>query len=155
MNTSNDDLSFSTGVERKADAAINGLLSHMPAGVTQLTVGGVTYQVADLVKVAREHVQPWKDIRAARAVERQVLQARPEDDPKLRKFLADLKYALSCVLGRDSEQLRNFGIAPSRRAKDLTAEEILARAEKAKLTRELRRQKAAAKNRRPETGTVA
>jgi hypothetical protein len=130
--------SFSTGVERVADAAIKGLQSAMPAGVTQLTVGKVTYTIADLVKLAEGLVKPWKDSRAAHAVIRQIAETRPEDHQKLSGFLADLKISLSSVLGRDSEELTTFGFIPQRRRKQLTAQELALRAAKAKLTRGLR-----------------
>lgn len=136
MNSPNQKQTFPTGLELKIETAIAGLLSHLPAGTTQLTVGGVTYQVADLVKHAEELVQPWRDIRGARSVVRQVIAARPVDEPKLRTFAEDLKYSLSTLLGRESEELRHFGFTPVRRRRKLTAEEQVAKAEKANETRE-------------------
>jgi len=136
--STNSKKSFSTGIERVADAAINGLQSAMPAGVTQLTVGKVTYQIADLIKFAEGLVKPWKDSRAAHAVIRQVSETRPQDQQNLTAFLADLRVSLKSVLGRDSEELRSFGFAPEKRRKKLTSEELALRAAKAKLTRGMR-----------------
>ena len=79
------------GVELRADSAINGLLNAIPAGVTSLTVGTVTYQIADLVAKARQLEKPWKDARAAHATIRAVTQSRPRDYQALVEFLADLK----------------------------------------------------------------
>src|SRR5438445_13262860 len=97
------------GVELRADTAIHGLLSALPAAVTQVTVGTVTYPVADLVKFAQALVQPWKDARAAHAALRQVTQNRPKDYQRPIAFLTDLRFSLSVILGRDNEDLSKFG----------------------------------------------
>ena len=88
-NTNNDRFSFPRGIELVADTAINGLKFHVPAGVTSIVVGGVSYQIADLVKLAETLIKPWKDVRAARAVIRQAMDDRPEELAQLKTFLAD------------------------------------------------------------------
>ncbi|MEZ0227822.1 MAG: hypothetical protein ACAI25_04300 [Planctomycetota bacterium] len=137
-NTNNDRFSFPRGIELVADTAINGLKFHVPAGVTSIVVGGVSYQIADLVKLAETLIKPWKDVRAARAVIRQAMDDRPEELAQLKTFLADLNYSVATIVGRDSEELRQFGFRPKRRRKDLSAEEKAEAAAKAKLTRALK-----------------
>ena len=145
-----DTQSVVRGIELRADTAIQGLQTAMPAGVTQLTVGTVTYQLPDLVKYAQSLEQPWKDARAARATVHQTVLNRPADQAKLEGFLADLKAALSQVLGRNSVVLKEFGFKPQQPRKPLTPQQKVQRAAKAKLTRALRhtagsKQKAALK----------
>jgi hypothetical protein len=138
------------GIELRADTAIQGLLTAMPAGVTQLTVGTVTYTLPDLVKYAQSVEQPWKDVRQAHATIHQAMIDRSADKQKLEGFLADLKASLTTVLGRGSATLLQFGFKPQQPRKPLTPQQKVERAAKAKLTRALRhtmgsRQKAALK----------
>jgi hypothetical protein len=130
--------STAKGIELKADTAIQGLQTAVPAGVTQILVGKVTYQLPDLVKYAQQMVQPWKTIRTAHATIRQEIAARPVDKKNLEGFLADLKIAMSAVLGRDSQVLTQFGFKPQKPTKALTPEQKVTRAAKARLTRALR-----------------
>jgi len=145
-----DKQSVVRGIELRADTAIQGLLTAMPAAVTQLTVGTVTYTLPDLVKYAQSLEQPWKDARAAHATIHQAILNRPTDQAKLDGFLADLKAALSQVLGRNSVVLKQFGFKPQQPRKPLTPQQKVQRAANAKLTRALRhtagsKQKAALK----------
>lgn len=133
-----NDKSVVKGVELRADTAIAGIQSALPAGVTQLTVGLVTYQVGDLLKHAQELVKPWKDARAAHAVLRSVNESRPQDNQRLLDFLADFKIALIGIYGRTSEELTKFGFTPQKRRRKLSSEEKVLRSAKAKLTREKR-----------------
>jgi hypothetical protein len=145
------------GLELRADTALAGLQTSLPASVTSLVVGGVTYTVPGYIAFLQSTEKPWKDSREAQSVIRQVSQTRPQDAQKLRGALADLKVTLQNILGRESEELTKFGFKPAKRAKTLTSEEKALKAAKAKLTRVKRgtlgkKQKAAI--RQVETPTV-
>lgn len=115
LNNSNNDETVVKGIELRADTLIHGLQTALPAGVTQLIVGGVSYPVADLVKLAQELVKPWKDVRAAHVAVRKFGQDRPAAEQKLTAFLADAKIAVMGLLGRENQALTSFGIKPQKR----------------------------------------
>ena len=141
MNTSsgtNDNTIVSHGIEQKLDLAVQGLQTAIPAGVTQLSVGQVTYQVADLLAKAQELNKPFKDSRAARAIIRAGSQNRVKDETAAKSFLADLKATLVVLLGRESQDLTKFGFKPQKKSQPLTSAQKVVRAAKAKLTRQKR-----------------
>ncbi|HZU99958.1 MAG TPA: hypothetical protein VFF73_24805 [Planctomycetota bacterium] len=141
MNTSsgtNDNTIVSHGTERKLDLAVQGLQTAIPAGVTALSVGTVTYQIADLLTKAQGILKPWKDARAAHALLRAVSQSRAQDTTVARAFLADLKAALVVLLGRESQDLTKFGFKPQKTRRPLTSAEKVQRAAKANQTRQKR-----------------
>jgi hypothetical protein len=123
------------GLELRADIAISGLLSALPPTVTQLMVGGVLFQIPDLIKFVQEAVKPWKDVREAHAIIRAVMAARPEDAARLVQLLADLRDSLKTVLGSRNEALTQFGIKPKRSRKPTSPEKQAQAVAKAKLTR--------------------
>jgi hypothetical protein len=125
------------GLELRLDAAVSGL-KNAPKGLTKLTVGGVVYTVADLLKNAEEIEKSWKDARAARALLAAITQNRPKVSEAAREFLADLKAALVAALGRESQELTNFGFQPQQRRAPLTTEQSVLRAAKAKMSPEKR-----------------
>jgi hypothetical protein len=123
------------GLELRADTAIQGLLTALPPSVTQLVVGTVTYTIPDLVKVLQDDVKPWKDVREAHSIIRQVMASRPADRERLVDRLADIRDALKNVLGSRSEALTQFGFKPKRSRKPLSPEKQALAVAKAKLTR--------------------
>ena len=154
-----NDKAMIRGIELRADMAIDGLLTALPPDVTQLVLGTVTYKVPDLIAFFQGLEQPWKEVRTARITIRQVIQNRPTDYKLLNDALANLKGALSGVLGHASENLTKFGFKPTKTRKPLTAEQNALRAAKAKLTRQKRgtlgkRQKAAIKETAAPTVTI-
>src|SRR5262245_40840020 len=123
----NDD-SVLRGIELRLAVAKDGLPGAIPAGVTTIKVGKLTYAVADLVKKIGEVEKPWKDARAAQAVIRAVMQNRPKDLAAAIEFLADLKAALVALLGRESQDLAKVGFKPQTRRRPLTTDEKVLRA---------------------------
>ena len=126
------------GTERSLDAVADGLKLGIPTGITSLLVGGVTYTVADLEKKVAEVAKPWKDVRAAHAVIRAAMASREADERAALSFLSDLRSAIVTLLGRKNEELTRFGLTPEKARRQLTPAELVVRAEKARLTRELR-----------------
>jgi hypothetical protein len=150
MNDGINPKSVKRGIELRADTLIHGLETAVPAGVTQLVVSGVSTQVADLIKEVQDDVQPWKNARAAHAVLRQFTQDRPAATRKLAALIADVKIAITTIVGRENEVLTSFGFKPHKSPKPLTSEQKTIRAAKARLTRQKRhtlgsKQKAALK----------
>ena len=160
MTTSSiNDKAVIRGIELRADTALHGLQTALPPSVTELIVGTVSYKVPDLITFFQGLEQPWKDARSVRAMLRQIITNRPKDYQLLLNALANLKGALSGVLGHDSEDLTKFGFKPSKPRKPLTPEQKTMRAAKAKLTRQKRgtlgkRQKAAIKETANPTITI-
>ncbi len=152
-----DDDGVIRGIELRLDTAIAGLTTAIPAGITQLMVGGVSYSVADLLKLAHEVVKPWKQSREAHAVIRTVSQNREDNIERAVTFLADLKASIVPIVGRESQELMKFGFKPQKRAPKLSLEKKTLRAAKAKATIEKRRGIApptlAANPAKPQTGT--
>lgn len=103
------------GLELRLDTLISGLLSALPAGVTQLKVGDVMYQIPDLIKKAQEFNQPNKSKRAAHSVIRQAKLTEKRDREVSLDFLADMKAALVAELGRENATLTSFGFTPQGR----------------------------------------
>ncbi len=123
------------GLELRADTAIHGLQTALPSTVTQLVVGGVTYQVPDLVKAIQEASLSWKDVRSAHAVIREAMADRPAERARLVQLLSDVRDSVRTVVGSASETLTQFGFKPKRPRKPLTPEKKALAAAKAKLTR--------------------
>jgi hypothetical protein len=141
----------SHGIEHQLDAAINGLQTAVPSGITNITLSGVSLTIAALITEAQTVEKPWTDVRAAHAVIRAAMATRPGDIQMARGFLANLKAGLVSVLGADSQELLKFGLTPRSPRKPLTSAQKVVRAAKAKLTREARhtmgsRQKAGLRN---------
>lgn len=126
------------GTELRLDSLIAGLTKSMPASIPTLLVAGVTMPIADVATKAREVEKPWKDSRSAQATIRAVMQSRPRDEELALAFLNDVKVALAAALGRESEKLTDFGFRPQKRRPQMTAEQKILRAAKAKMTRALR-----------------
>ncbi|HZV01411.1 MAG TPA: hypothetical protein VFF73_32155 [Planctomycetota bacterium] len=136
--TNSSSIPSTKGIELKADLAIQGLLTKLPAGVTQMLVGTTTFQLPDLIKHGQELLQPWKDVRAAHTTIKTAMVTRPSDKKNLEGFLADLKVSLMSIFGRESQSLNDFGMKPQPQKKPLTTEQKALRAAKAKLTRQQR-----------------
>ncbi len=158
-NTGLNDKAVIRGTELRADTAIQGLQMALPPNVTQLVLGGVPYTIPNLIGFFQGLEQPWKDARKAHLIIRQVMQDRPNDEKLLLDALANLKGALTGVLGHESESLTKFGFKPTKRRTPLTSEQKTVKAAKAKLTRQKRgtlgkKQKAAIKETATPTVTI-
>lgn len=133
-----NDNSVPKGIELRLDTAILGLQQHLPATVTSIVIGTQSYSVADAIKLLQSRVEPWKAKRAAKAALRQLAVDEDRDYEAALQALSDLRASLGVSLGRTNEALTNFGFKPERQRRDLTPEEKVLRAAKAKATREAR-----------------
>jgi hypothetical protein len=100
------------GVELRLDTLIAGIESGLPAHVTELKVGNVTYKISDLIAKAQELNRSNKAKRAAHSVLRQARLTNKRDHEASLEFLADAKAALVALLGRKSAELVDFGFKP-------------------------------------------
>ncbi len=107
-----DDNAVIRGLELRLDTFIAGLETALPAGVTQIKVGRVTFSISDLIAKAKELNQPYKSKRAARSVLRQAALTAEDDREAALDFLADAKAALVALLGRKTAELVDFGFTP-------------------------------------------
>ncbi len=107
----------------------------LPQGLT-LVVGGQSYTMPDLLSKIVAEAAVHTDIRDLRTLIEQKLLDRDQREPSQRKFLDDLEAAVKGYLGVDSATLVNFGYKPKRTPAQPTPEERVARAAKAKATRE-------------------
>ena len=129
---------LSHGTELRLDTVIEGLKKAIPQGISSVTVAKTVFAIADLEKKVQGLVKPWKDLRAAHALIDTILAAREASEVESVEFLGHLRIALVALLGRDNPALTDFGFKPYARPSRLTPEQYLKRAEKARLTRELR-----------------
>src|SRR5207247_1094302 len=129
-----NDNTLKKGVELRLDAAINGLQTALPAGVTSIVIETQSFTVADAIKLAQTRVERWTARRAARAAVRQLAIDADDDNRAAIAFLADLKAFLIVTLGRENEALTNFGFKPARKPRERSLEEKTEAAEKAKAT---------------------
>jgi hypothetical protein len=124
-----------------------GLQAVIPDGSSLPTTGG-SLTKADMVKRLSDGMSEYLAIDAeVTALGKARLQLR-DDLPALQAYYVEVKESLLLYFGKRSPQLAQFGLAPQKLRKPLTSEQKVARAEKARATRQLRhtggvRQKAA------------
>jgi hypothetical protein len=107
----------------------------LPQGLT-LVVGGVSYNMPDLVSKIAAETAVHTDIRDLRTLLEQKLLDRDQKEPSQRQFLDALEAAVKGYLGVDSASLVKFGYKPKKKPATPTPEERVAKAAKAKATRE-------------------
>src|SRR5581483_320142 len=93
-----DDKAMAKGIELRLDTLIQGLLNNLPAGTTQIVVGGVTYPVSDFIAKVKEVNMPFKTKRAARTTLRQLSMTEEQDRKAALDLLADARAGLGALL---------------------------------------------------------
>lgn len=137
MNQVNDDAK-SFGAELRLDQAEKGVTVSLPAGVPHVTVRGVVCSQDDVLETIRGFNAPWKEAREAHAVLRRFTAQKARLTKEVASYLGDLCASFAAVLGRESEELANYGFRPLKRRRAATVEEKVLRTAKARLTREKR-----------------
>ena len=125
------------GLELKIAKILAEIGAAIPQGKT-VDVGGKTYTVDELVKKLQSYQALFIGPRETRASLRQMVADREAATPEVVGFLSDLGAGFVGVLGRKNPELDKLGYPPRKENRKLTAEELLHRSEKARLTRELR-----------------
>jgi hypothetical protein len=135
------------GFRLKLQQMLAGLEAVIPDGTSITTTGGSLTKAA-IVKILTDDVSEFQTVDAgvtALGVARKQIR---DDLPQMHQLYTELKDALSAQFGRASPLLAQFGLSPQKARKQLTPEQRVARAEKARQTRAMRhtggvRQKAA------------
>jgi hypothetical protein len=125
-----------TAVEKKLAAMVSGLKTLDPART--LDWNGRSTTVSDILDEGTEHLDKFEAVKAAMIALRAALFERRRDQNPTREYLADGKLAIVNAVGKRSVDLRKFGLKMQMPRKKLTIKQKLAKAEKAKATREAR-----------------
>lgn len=137
------------GDELTLDIFIASLSSYVPA-TAQIIVDGKVYSQPDLLKKADEMRAPLKTVRTINTeLKKARLDARAKRSD-IHVFVKALQTGMKSYLGEQNPDIEKFGFKADKRKRALTAEESASRAEKARMTREMRhtmgkRQKASIK----------
>lgn len=122
------------GTELELDLVVAGIVAAIPSGAT-IVVDGVAYTQPDLLKKAQSHQGRFKALRDSRNVTEQRKLDVENDSPFSKRFLRELKIAVSAFLGSDNPDLTKFGYKPRKKPADLTVEQKALKAERARRTR--------------------
>jgi hypothetical protein len=138
-----------SGTRLKLQQMLAGVQAAIPDGSSLIVPGG-SLSKAEIVKRLTDGSSEYEAVDAGVAALGQVRFTLGADIPGLKGFLAELKNALKAQFGSRSPMLAQFGLSPQKVRKQLTPEQRVARAEKARQTRLLRhtggvQQKAAVK----------
>jgi hypothetical protein len=117
-------------------AIVNGIQKHLQ-GIASLPLDGATYSPADLVKLVQSRATQTAVVAAANAAWRAAVVAQQELNAKLTPVIRSLRQYVLNACGSGSTVLADFGFTAAAR-KPLTPEQKVARAAKAKATREAR-----------------
>ncbi len=135
------------GFRLKLQQMLAGVQAAIPDGTSITTPGGLLTK-ASIVKALTDDLSEFQALDTEQlALGKVRLQIR-DDLPQMRSYYTELKDALVGQFGKRSPMLTQFGLSPQQLRKQLTPEQRVARAVKARQTRLLRhtggvRQKAA------------
>jgi hypothetical protein len=115
---------------------VDGIQKHLQ-GVSSLQLAGSTYSPADLAKLIQSRASQVAAVSAANAAWHAAIASERELNAKLTATLRGLRQYAFNAFGAGSPVLADFGFTATVR-KTLTPEENVARAAKAKATREAR-----------------
>jgi hypothetical protein len=124
----------------EADLATNlvaGIQKHFSA-VPQLTFGEGTFTPAQVQAQLSALATLRSDVVAARTAMEAKLEGERAKAPALRVFLAAFVSFVRATFGSSTNTLADFGLKPRKARKPLTAEQLAAKAAKAKATRKAR-----------------
>jgi hypothetical protein len=126
------------GLELRLDVAYEGIDKIWPEGVDKLPLRGKWMTKEDLKAAIDAERQPWKKVRAAKAVIRQFSSDKSAHKQTASQLLDDLKNTMSAQHGGDSENLIQMGFKPKRTRRRLPGEEATLAKAKGTLTRQKR-----------------
>ncbi|HZV02163.1 MAG TPA: hypothetical protein VFF73_35975 [Planctomycetota bacterium] len=137
-NNGYDPLGQSYGLELRLDTAYEGIDKVWPEGVEKLPLRGKWYTKDDMKALIDAERQPWKKLRAAKAVIRQFSIDKKGHKETAGQLLDDLKVTMSSQHGAESEQLVSMGFKPRRKRRPLTSQQAADANEKRQKTRKER-----------------
>jgi hypothetical protein len=117
---------------------ITGTNKHFPNGSQTVTVGGASRTVNEVTTELQSFVDLREAVEAAKAASKAKLESERAQAPSLRGFISTFETFVKGTFGNSPETLADFGIAPRKAPKPLTAEQKAAAALKRIATREQR-----------------
>jgi hypothetical protein len=127
--------------KRKHVGHTEARLSKLIAGLVELPPGtrlGDRRTTTELKEEAEQRLTRYDAVHRARVAYEERIQERDQLEPATMAFLDEATDLLVGKLGRRSRQLTLFGVKPRGERAALTGHEIVAKTEKARLTRDLR-----------------
>ena len=122
----------------RATQLIAGIKQHFPDASAKLTLGSVTYTVAELTTLFQSFVDLRAATDAAQAVAKAKLLAEVSGAPPIRGTVAAFVAYLKASFGNSPDTLADFGLSPRKVRAPLTAEQTAIAVAKRKATREAR-----------------
>jgi hypothetical protein len=123
-----------SAMELKLQALKKGAQAAFPQ--VPLVIEGVSYNQSSFLQALDTQEAPILSVEDARRALETQLAARRASDAGRRRFCSDARAALVAALGRANPALTQFGIKPAKETVEITSAAALARAGKAKATRE-------------------
>jgi hypothetical protein len=114
---------------------ITGTKQHYPNGSQSLTVGGLSRTVNEFTALLQSFVDLREAVDTAKAVSKAKIEAERAQAPSLRGFISTFVTFVKGTFGNSPETLADFGIAPPKVRRPLTAEQKAAATLKRKATR--------------------
>ena len=137
-NNGYDPLGKVYGLELRLDTAYEGIDDVWPDGVDKLPLRGKWYTKEEMKALIDAERQPWKKVRAAKAVVRQFSIDKTGHQQTASQLLEDLKATMSTQHGPESETLVTMGFKPRRKRRPLTPAQTLEANVKRQETRKAR-----------------
>jgi hypothetical protein len=122
----------------RAEALSGGTTKHFTNASQQLTVGGVTYTVAQVTTNLQEIVDLRNATTDAQATAKAKVAAETAKLPTLLLFMSAYTAYVKATFGNTPDVLADFGLAVKKPRTPLTAQQKAAASAKAKATREAR-----------------
>jgi hypothetical protein len=117
---------------------IAGIKQHLPDASAKLTVGSVTYTVAELTTLFQSFVDLRAATGAAKAAAKAKLLAEVTQAPPIRGVVSAFVAYLQASFGNSPDALADFGLSPRKARTPLTAEQTAVAVAKRKATRQAR-----------------
>ena len=125
-------------LDQKLSQLIRGVQTTLSGKPQQLTINGQSYEPASLLTALEAQAAPFNAADIAHEALRKAVADREAATPAALAFYKGVASVLLGMYGRDTATLATFGLAPRKPKRQLTAEEQLKAAAKAKVTRQLR-----------------
>ena len=124
-------------LDQKLNQLINGVQTTVTSGQT-FPINGQSYKQSTLLAALKEQVAPFDAAESAHEVLKKAVVDREAARPAALAFYNAVVSVLLANYGNDTATLATFGLAPRKAKRQLTSEEKLKAAAKAKATRALR-----------------
>ena len=124
-------------LERLILHVLQGIEAAIPEEKT-LDIGGSTYTRDELVAALEAKRDVFMKVIETRAELQRLIQERDKQIRDIADFMRDVHASFVGVLGRTNPEIEKLGFGVPRERRRLTSEELLIRAAKAKITRQLR-----------------